>query len=74
MLIGNKELSEFVFKHLIEEKEQISSDLIASKTNEELGEIVRANDLAQQKIASRFNNIKLMARTDESNSSPVAPR
>lgn len=41
-----------------DEYEKLSPALLNEKTNEELGEMIRANILAEQKIRQRFDTLK----------------
>jgi hypothetical protein len=69
-IVENKEISDLLAKILLVEEDRLSAELIATKTNEELGEFVRANALAETKVKLRFNQLKLLAQDLE----PKAPR
>ena len=57
-LVENKPYMALLAKIMLEKEDKINSDIILTKTNEQLGEMVRADDLAEQKIANRFNILK----------------
>lgn len=71
-LLNNNEYVELIAKVFLESEDKINSDVVLAKTNEELGEIVRANDLAEQKVKSRFNTLKMLARPKNSKPNPAA--
>ncbi len=63
-MLDNKSFLELLAKVLLSEEETLTPEVITSKTNEELGELVRANSLAEQKIKLRFNLLKKLGRSD----------
>lgn len=73
-IIGNKQYTELIAKVFLESEDKLTSDVILSKTNEELGEIVRANDLAEQKVKSRFNVLKMLAQNSQGSPKPAAKK
>lgn len=73
-LIGNKQYTELIAKVFLESEDKLSSDVILNKTNEQLGEIVRASDLAEQKVKSRFNVLKMLAQNAGGQAKPAAKK
>lgn len=73
-VVANKNLLGLLAKVLVSPNEVISSDLVAQKTNEQLGELVRADDMARQKIVSRWGElIRLGTPVDEHEAAEIAP-
>ena len=72
-IIENKPLLEFLTKYLIEPQQSWTAEVV-TMPSEELGQLVKADVLAQQKIVERFNKIKNMAGTNGGAGSPIAPK
>ncbi len=72
-IIENKPLLEFLTKYLVEPQQQWTGEVV-SMSNDQLGELVKADVIAQQKIIERFNKIKHMAGTSNGVASPIAPK
>lgn len=72
-IIENKSLLEFLTRVLVEPQQSWTSEVIGM-SNEQLGELVKADVLAQQKIIERFNKIKHMAGTKNGVAAPIAPK
>lgn len=62
-LCESKEYMELIAKVFLEVEDKLTPDVVNTKTNEELGEIVRADSLAEQKIKSRYNTLRLIAQS-----------
>lgn len=62
-ILSNKEFVELLAKVFLEEEDKITTAIINTKTNEELGEIVRASDMAEIKVKQRFNTLKMLGDT-----------
>lgn len=60
-IVENAPMVELLAKVLLAEEDKLSAELISSKTNDELGEFVRANYLAETKIKLRFDRLKRLA-------------
>jgi glutaredoxin-related protein len=73
-IIENKPLYDFLQKYLIEPQEIWTPQAVDALSNEQLGERVKVDVLAQQKIVTRFNNIKRMAGTNGGAGAPIAPK
>ena len=72
-VIENKALFEFLVSVLVEPQQAWTQEVIGMP-NEQLGELVKADVMAQQKIVERFNNIKRMATETGGSSAPIAPK
>lgn len=57
-IVSNKDFVQLLAKVFLDTEEKISSETVNGKTNEELGEIVRANTLAEEKVQLRFSRLK----------------
>lgn len=71
-LISNTEYLELIAKVFLKSEDKLDSSFVSGKTNEELGEIVRANDLAEQKVKSRFAVLKQIGTTHKGTSNTKA--
>lgn len=60
-LCSNKQYLELIVKIFLQSEDKLDHSFVASKTNEELGEVVRANALAEQKIKLRYDHLKMLA-------------
>lgn len=56
-LVADKDLMALLEKALVNPNERLKSETVLEKTNEQLGEIVRAMELADMKIRARFNTL-----------------
>lgn len=56
-LCSNPDFIALIKKVMLKREEPINPDLLALKTNEELGEIVRADEQAEIKIKSRLTTM-----------------
>lgn len=63
-LVADGELVALLTKALLTPNERLNSDIIQEKTNEELGEIVRAMDIAEMKIRARFNALLALGQPE----------
>ena len=61
VMLSNEGFIELLAKVFLETKDKINEELILTKNNEELGEIVKASVLAEQKVKARFNILKRLA-------------
>lgn len=61
-LCENQEFLELIAKVFLDSEDSLTPDFVNSKTNVELGEIVRAGSIAEQKIKSRYQVIKMLAQ------------
>lgn len=73
-IVDNEDYVELLAKVLLTEEDKFTSEVIQSKTNEELGEYVRANDLAEQKVKQRFNRLKMAAEQKGGKPNPAAKK
>lgn len=70
-LVENKAYMELLAKVFTGKEDQINPDIVLAKTNEQLGEIIRADMQAEEKIKDRFNLLKRIAVTYEGKGSNV---
>lgn len=61
-IISNKEMCDLLHKVFFESDDKLSLEIVLSKNNEELGEIVKADTLATQKILSRWAKLKQLGQ------------
>lgn len=61
-----------VLSDVLLKEDTISPEVLLHKTNEELGEIVRAEMVAEDKIKSRLNKIKLLGKSSVGGDKPKA--
>lgn len=64
-LLSNKGFVELIAKVFLDTEDKFTDDTYLNKTNEELGEIVRANYLAEQKVKLRFNRLQMLGQKNE---------
>ena len=57
-IVSNKAMVEFMTKVFLGTEDRLTEEVINSKTDKELGEITRANSMADRKVKSRFAVIK----------------
>lgn len=62
-LLSSKEYVDLLKKVMLSNEDKLHPDQFAAKTNEELGEIIRADYLAEEKIKRRFDILKRAAQT-----------
>lgn len=60
-LMEDKGLMELLTKVMLETEDEITPETVNSKTNEQLGEIVRARTLAEAKVLQRFGILKTIS-------------
>lgn len=60
-------------KVFVEDREELNPDLALSKPNTELGELVKADLLANQKVANRLSTLKRLATGTQRPNAPIAP-
>lgn len=72
-LFENKPAIELLEKIFVDKEDRIDPQLALLKTNEELGEIIRADLLASQKIKDRFARLRNLAVQGKSKKSAKVP-
>lgn len=70
-IISNKDFCELLAKVLLSTEETLSMEVVREKTNEELGEIVRADAIAKEKIQLRWNKLKQLGQSNSGKKSSV---
>lgn len=73
-IVGDPALMAFIKKVFVLQQEQFTPEQVANMTNEELGELVKADVLAQQKILKRYTNLKRLAIEKSTSKTPTAPK
>lgn len=61
-LVAEEKYMELIAKIFLEEEDKFSIELVTNKTNGELGEMVRANTLAEVKVKNRYAKLKQLAQ------------
>jgi len=72
-LLEDKDLCVLLEKVFTTKDESFNHSVIADKTNEELGELVRADSLAEQKVLNRWRNLQLLGQPEPSESKNRKP-
>jgi hypothetical protein len=70
-IISNKDFCALLAKVLLSTEETLSMEVVRDKTNEELGEIVRADAIAKEKIQIRWNKLKQLGQSNSGKKSSV---
>lgn len=65
-IVENEDMINLIKKVFVEPEEKIAFDIIKEKSNAELGEIVRANTVAEEKIRNRLIRLKNLALSSKS--------
>lgn len=60
-IVSNKDIVELLGRIFLTEDTKLSAEVISTKPNAELGEFVRADYLAEQKVLNRFSKLKQLA-------------
>ena len=64
-LISNKGFTELLKKVFLDVEDKITPEFVDARTNEQLGEILRADSMAERKIAQRYSRLlQLGAKLD----------
>jgi hypothetical protein len=71
-LLLNKDLIALIAKVFLTPQEEWTTDVL-KRPNDEVGELVKADVLAQQKIVGRFNELKRAGFNSPDTETPVAP-
>lgn len=61
-LVAEEKYMELIAKIFLEEEDKFSIELVTNKSNEALGEMVRANTLAEVKVKNRYAKLKQLAQ------------
>lgn len=72
-LLNHKRFMDLIHRIFIEKEDKIDHDLIMTKNNEELGELTRADHLAELKIRDRLNRLKKLAGNSKGRKTAVVP-
>lgn len=70
-IVENEAIMSLLYRVLVEPREQISAERAVSMPNADLGELVKADALAQAKIEKRFADLKRLPDSLPSNKPPT---
>lgn len=70
-IVENKSYMELLTKVFLQKEDRINPDIALAKTNEQLGEIIRADLQAEEKIKDRFDILKRLSIIYEGKDSKV---
>lgn len=73
-LLKNKDAMKLLYEALTEQETKLAPNLITSLSEEELGKLVKIDMMAEEKIKTRFDNLKRIAVEVSQKTSPVAPK
>jgi hypothetical protein len=73
-IVSDPTMLAFIKKVFVLPQEQFTPEQVANMSNGELGELVKADVLAQQKILKRYTDLKRLAIEKNTKSSPTAPK
>jgi hypothetical protein len=74
VIVADEHIRDLLQKVFTTNEETLTKELVSSKTNEELGEIVRANVLAEAKVLARWAKLLRAGATDvERKAQDIAP-
>lgn len=71
-LVSDEKYVNLLAKIFLTKDDQLTTEIIREKTNDQLGEIVRADDLAEHKVRGRFSRLKMLAQGEEGKPKPAA--
>lgn len=61
-LVADEKYMELIAKVFLTEEEKFTAETILDKTDEELGQLIRANTLAEIKVKNRYAKLKQLAQ------------
>jgi len=71
-LLSNAKFTELIAKVFLDTEDKLSLDLVQTRTNEQLGEFVRADMMAEVKVKTRFAKLKQLASETVGKPKPAA--
>ncbi len=71
-LMANGKFVELIAKVFLDTEDKLSLDLVKTSTNEQLGEFVRADMMAEVKVKTRFAKLKNLASEPTGKAKPAA--
>ena len=71
-LLGEEAYVALIKKVFLEKEDSIHPDIILTKSDKELGEITRANHLAEMKVQDRYNRLQTIAAKTGGKPNPAA--
>jgi len=69
-LVADEKYMELIAKVFLDEEDKLSIEAVSNKTDEELGQLVRANTLAEIKVKNRYAKLKQLAQGGGEKQSP----
>ena len=73
-ILGKKKVLDLLHKALLTDHNQLPPEVVLNKNNEELGEWVRANILAEDKLAVRLARLLSIANRQTGGKPKVVPK
>lgn len=73
-IVEDEAIKSLIAKVFLDTEDKITEEHITSKTNNELGEIVRANFIAEQKVKLRWQRLQALATSLGTKKPKVVPR
>lgn len=73
-MLKNKDGMKLLYEALTQAETKFTPQLVTNMSEEELGKLVKIDMLAEEKVKTRFDNLKRMAVELSARSSPVAPK
>ena len=73
-IVENEAIVDLLSRIFLETQDKFTPEFIASKNNEELGELLRADSMAETKIVQRFNRLKQIGESLKSGGSKKVPK
>ena len=70
-LISNKAFTDLIRKIFLDVEDKFSPEIVDNRTNEQLGEVVRADSMAERKIAIRYSRLLTLGTKLEGKSNKV---
>lgn len=71
-LLSNDKFVELIAKVFLDTEDKLSLELIQTRSNEQLGEFVRADMMAEVKVKTRFNKLKQLGSEPVGKPKPAA--
>lgn len=72
-LVKNKPALELLAKIMLKTEDKLALEVLLDKNDKELAELVRSDALAEQKIKTRFSELKRIGTVLKGNGTPAAP-
>lgn len=73
-LVKNKAFMELLEKILLETEDKYHPEFVNARTDEQLGQVVRADSLAERKVKNRLSKLKNLGKEQGTNTSKGVPK